>query len=401
MGKTKAVVHGSAKAFWRSKEIFFLFAGAASLGLAVIYAINYGISSPTEGYASTCANSLVPSYSYPNPPTFWNTMIDSNPPVTYLIANVNSGPGTQVDSNYTTVINNAEKAGITILGYVYTNYGSRSTASVEADIDGWKNLYGVTNIAIDEVSSAANEESYYQTLSDYIRNNDGAVFLNPGTIPDQGYMNIGDVINIFEGTESDFSSFSPPSWVGKYPSSKLAAVVFDVSASSDMQTILNELIKDGIGNIYITDENQPNPYSTVPSYWSSEVSDINNLCNSSGGVSGGGSSGGGDSGGGSSTGVGSGSSSSNSSNNNSGSSLPSNSIALPTNTTSNANKSTTVSNSSDSKQDASTSQIRAGSAIKASKAPKSNRQTIAIISGVATFIAITLAGIGLIKWTYL
>jgi hypothetical protein len=46
--------------------------------------------------------------------------------------------------------------------------------------------------------------------------------------------------------------------------------------SSTIGTDISDAIKDGIGNFYETDEAEPPNYSTLPAYWSTEVSDAAN-----------------------------------------------------------------------------------------------------------------------------
>lgn len=55
-----------------------------------------------------------------------------------------------------------------------------------------------------------------RSLLSYVRSQNGngnLVVLNPGSVPDQSIMDGGDIVCIFEGTESSYQSFNPPSWV--------------------------------------------------------------------------------------------------------------------------------------------------------------------------------------------
>ena len=66
---------------------------------------------------------------------------------------------------------------------------------------------------MDEVSSDAALIPYYQDLADYIRAMPGTfVALNPGTIPAQGYMSVGDTVVVFEGTYNTYKNWSAPAW---------------------------------------------------------------------------------------------------------------------------------------------------------------------------------------------
>ena len=48
-------------------------------------------------------------------------------------------------------MNRLMSVGITVVGYVYTDYGARSASSVRADIAKFKSLYGVNGIFLDQM----------------------------------------------------------------------------------------------------------------------------------------------------------------------------------------------------------------------------------------------------------
>jgi len=59
----------------------------------------------------------------------------------WVILNPASGPGDQVDANYTKAIDRLQGAGCLVLGYVSTRYGQQSLPQVQADLDRWLALY--------------------------------------------------------------------------------------------------------------------------------------------------------------------------------------------------------------------------------------------------------------------
>src|SRR5712691_12740193 len=102
----------------------------------------------------------VPSYFYPGP--LWTELEGGAPTVGLAIINPNSGPGPTADPNYAAQVTHTRAAGITVIAYVYTSYGSRSAATVEADIDAYYAQYpDLDGIFIDEVSSDCGLEPYY------------------------------------------------------------------------------------------------------------------------------------------------------------------------------------------------------------------------------------------------
>jgi hypothetical protein len=70
----------------------------------------------------------------------------------WVVLNPASGPGADVDANYTKAIDRLQGAGCVVLGYVTTSYGRRPAAEVKADIDRWLALYPRTQgIFFDEM----------------------------------------------------------------------------------------------------------------------------------------------------------------------------------------------------------------------------------------------------------
>ena len=91
-----------------------------------------GLSDLSVSTASASSNTgiVVPLYTYPTDSS-WSSLIsvkDSYPSVPIIaIINPDNGPGSSKDSNYVSGIAKLQASGIVVLGYVYTNYGSRST----------------------------------------------------------------------------------------------------------------------------------------------------------------------------------------------------------------------------------------------------------------------------------
>lgn len=154
---------------------------------------------------------LVPMYVYPadihtNP--VYNRLMDlkrkyETAPF-WVIVNPASGPGTVVDANYTKAIDRLQGAGCVVLGYVSTNYGKRTLAEVQADMDLWRKFYPRTHgVFFDEMiyedkpaavahqvtlNRAARERGYWPTVA------------NPGTDTPGRYFaaDAADVIVVHE-----------------------------------------------------------------------------------------------------------------------------------------------------------------------------------------------------------
>lgn len=112
-------------------------------------------------------------------------MEEEGPISKVLIANVDSGPGTSVDSSYTTGITTA-KASVEVIGYVHSQYGSSSVEQVLANITLWNQYYSVKSFFLDETANTADQVGYYTNLTTQIRSAfpNSTLVANMGTMPD-------------------------------------------------------------------------------------------------------------------------------------------------------------------------------------------------------------------------
>jgi hypothetical protein len=229
--------------------------------------------------AKVCQSVAVPAYFYPSAGGLWNTADSSAPGVGIMIANVANGPGTGVNSDYASAIAAARAAGVRVFGYVHTTYGAISAGTVEANINAWRTLYGVTSIFIDEASTSGSELSYYQTLSSYVHTVAGAqTIINFGTVPAQSEMTAGDILVTFEDAYSNYGSTRFPSWTASYPPSRFYNIVYNVPDQLSMLSVLREAASAGVGQVYATNDVLPNPYDTLPSYLSTESTQAHSGC---------------------------------------------------------------------------------------------------------------------------
>lgn len=155
---------------------------------------------------------LVPMYVYPadvHKNAAYNRLIDvkrSHETVPmWVILNPASGPGEQVDANYTKAIDRLRGAGCVVLGYVSTSYAKRPAADVQKDIDRWLKVYPkVQGIFFDEMVYTDTDagEKYQAALNKYAHDAGcWPTVANPGAdTPGRYFANPGaDVIVIHEG----------------------------------------------------------------------------------------------------------------------------------------------------------------------------------------------------------
>ena len=218
----------------------------------------------------------LPLYVYPSggQPDWAAAINAGGSQVGFIIANVYNGPGTDVQSEWTSVINSAVANGIAVYGYVYTKYGARDSATVDADIAAWFTLYpNVTGIFVDETASGLAQLPYYQARYNYIksRNPNFQVVINPGTITDEGYMTACNVNTIFESNYSSWSNLTLPAWIRNYGEDRFYAIVYNVPTQS-MESVVGTAKGRNFGKIFVTDAGTPS--ASLPDYFQAELTAI-------------------------------------------------------------------------------------------------------------------------------
>jgi hypothetical protein len=194
--------------------------------------------------------------------------------------NPGNGPGTAIDQNYVTDISNMHANGGKVLGYIHTSYASRPLVDVYADITKYASWYEIDGFFIDEMTADQKAEhvNYYQSLYTYIKQINNGKYTavgNPGTIPAEVYARtpLADKIVVFEGTAKSYAGFSPAPWQSNYGPATFINLIYNAK-SNQMQTAFSASGRNGknvVGTLYVTSDNLPNPWDTLPNYWNQEV----------------------------------------------------------------------------------------------------------------------------------
>lgn len=218
----------------------------------------------------------VPSYFYPdsNPGGRWSKLEGGVPTVGLGIINPDSGSGTASNPDYVAQIARSQRAGLTVLGYVYTDYGARSAADVKADIDNYYGWYGVDGIFFDEAfNSDCTKRPYYREIYDHVKAKTGkrVVVINPGARTEECYVSTADIIVTFEGFYSTYTARPLPAtaWEWKYPADRFWHLVHE-TAQADMPNAVGLSKQRNAGWVYVTPDVMDNPWDTLPPdpYWS-------------------------------------------------------------------------------------------------------------------------------------
>jgi hypothetical protein len=131
----------------------------------------------------------------------------------------NGQPADAKSTVWVPTIQALQSAGITPLYYIWTDYGAVPLATVESELLNAITWYGVSSPMFDATSTSASEVSYYQALYSFaIANGAKTVMFNPGTVAPQSYMfGPDEILQQFEGSETQFDATSFPSWMASYP----------------------------------------------------------------------------------------------------------------------------------------------------------------------------------------
>jgi hypothetical protein len=221
---------------------------------------------------------LVPAYFYPGGKTLedWERLIAASTRVPIIaVMNVSSGPGNDRNPEYAALLDRAIDNGVTMIGYVHTNYGDRPRVQVEEAIDRWlKNYPRIQGIFVDSQAGKPGFEDYYEAIAAYARRKicDALVITNPGTICAPSYFDrkVSNVTCVIESATS-FENYRLPLTAGRFTSDRFAALCFGVEKVQAMRSHIEKLPELRLGYVFITDQRLPNPWLGLPKYWDAEV----------------------------------------------------------------------------------------------------------------------------------
>ncbi len=227
---------------------------------------------------------MVPAYFYPSAGSDWGKL---NAAATHIpliaIMNPASGPGKSSDKTYVHALSELHRAGGKIIGYVHTSYGERPLAEVKKEIDLYLAFYALDGFFIDEMSNDENTNhlDYYAAVYRYVKAKGAQLTVtgNPGCNTMEVYMTkpTDDSFMIFEDNSTNYVGFTPSDWVARYPAQQFVHLPYNVTTASTMTNYVQLAVSRNAGWICITDDTLPNPYKSLPSYWTREVDLVQSL----------------------------------------------------------------------------------------------------------------------------
>lgn len=216
---------------------------------------------------------LVPFYVYPSwwdPNQYlWDDLAQARQRVSIVaIINPNEGPGSgPPNPDYRRGMDELLSAGVVMVGYVPTEYGERPSEAVRLDVNLYADYFPVQGIFFDEVPTDPTYLNRYRLLYEYARTffPEGPVIFNYGTLPPQGYLDIGALNVVFEDEAAQWWLFDPSQAFLDFETS---GILVHSASLQDMQAILQEVrTQQWAKYVYFTDDTPPNPWDSLPSYW--------------------------------------------------------------------------------------------------------------------------------------
>ena len=220
---------------------------------------------------------LVPLYT-PAGDASWSALIqvkESYPSVSFVaIINPKSGPGSSSNSTFVAGIKSLQAAGISVVGYISTNYASTSVSIVENDTLNYHGWYNVSGIFFDQMSNSQTEVSYYSTVSNYAHSLGLALTIgNRGTSVPASFIGTMNILGIYENAGNPSVSTISNAAMG-YDRNNFAMIAYNVDAPT--QSYL-ESVAPYVSYVYFTDENMPNPFAGLTSYLNTLASELSSI----------------------------------------------------------------------------------------------------------------------------
>jgi hypothetical protein len=211
----------------------------------------------------------IPAYFYPGlAGEEWRTLL-SLPTRSIVIVNPASAPGVAVDPNYVAALTLVAPRRFETFGYVDTDYGRRTAATVVAEAARYRAWYGIDGVFLDQTPGASAQLDAIAAVVAPLRERGFRVAMNPGQpVVDGAYFDLADHVIVFEGPYDDYLRASFPDTTLRQPSSKLWHLVYDVPGRKAMRTVRHVARRRNAGFLYATRSSMPNPWSGVDgAFW--------------------------------------------------------------------------------------------------------------------------------------
>lgn len=211
---------------------------------------------------------VVPAYFHPSVfPDQWDRLAERARDVHLVVLNPANGPGTRLDHAHIAPLRRLRAAGVTVAGYVDTDYGRRPLDDAIADLECFVTWYQVTAVCFDRAAADGQHVPYYAELASRARSMGARyVTFNHGTFPDREYAEHADLLGVFEGPWRVYVEVAVPRWTRSLPPEKFYHVVYSVPVGNFGDAYLLAACR-GARFAFVTDHGGPNPYERLPASW--------------------------------------------------------------------------------------------------------------------------------------
>ena len=212
------------------------------------------------------AGTIVPLYTVPTDRS-WRAVVGAKAkyPGVPVVAIVNpaSGPGSARSLAYASGITRLKAGGITVIGYVATDYARKSSDSVQAAVDLYHSWYpNLDGIFFDEMSDSPSTVSYYAALTQYVKALGMTVTVgNPGTEVPPSLVGTVDVVLVYED-----SGLPPLDTIEQWQSCRTSVGIIPYAVPSLDAGWIGQA-KQHVRWIYVTNDALPNPWNSLPGYF--------------------------------------------------------------------------------------------------------------------------------------
>ena len=256
-------------------------------GIAVAMTVIGAAAMPVVGSAQSAAGAgathpreLIPLYDGGNATNWAQTCSHAvgSGGGSLIIADVahGDGAGPARVASWASVIHNCLRYGkASVIGYVWTNYGQQSLATVEAGIDNWYRFYphDIGGIFLDGAwdtipGTTTSNATYYQALASYVHKRavNHEVVFNFGANPASDWMfrasnpkKNADLVVTFEGSYdtpdmNPYTAWVQPAWELRYPAADFAAIVYNSPNTAETPqptSACARLLSQRVGYVYV------------------------------------------------------------------------------------------------------------------------------------------------------
>ena len=218
----------------------------------------------------------IPAYGYPGTGV-WENLIGLDAGA-LVIMDPADGPGRRIDARYRAAISTATREGLRVLGYVTANYGRRSAAAMEDEVERYREWYRPSGIFLDQAPVSISSNAAIVAVVNRIRARGLSLAINPGQPDiDPEDAAIADHVVNFEGPQSTYRRTRFPNWVRDVSRAKFWHLIYEVADARTMRYVATMADRAHAGIAYITDGTMPNPWERLPPYWSEEQALLSNL----------------------------------------------------------------------------------------------------------------------------